>query len=59
LIKRCQPDILEKIIFFNKKFKVIFRHAYTLLDQVLQTASDPAQHPQLEKAQERLKQLLD
>jgi hypothetical protein len=46
--------MVEKIHLLNKKFKVIFRHAYSLMDQVMQISSDPSMHI---KARESLKRL--
>lgn len=57
--RKMQPDMVDKIRFFNQKFKVIFRHAYTLMDQVLQCSSDPSMIDKTKESQVRLKELLE
>jgi hypothetical protein len=32
--------VLDRVLYFNKKFKVLFRHSYNLMDSYLLAAGD-------------------
>ena len=59
LNKKLQPDIVERMHLLNKKFKVIFRHAYSLMEQVLLLTADPTMRIKARECLKRLQDLLD
>ena len=52
-----QKNLYEKVIFANKKFKVLYRHLYSMLEQL---ATAPVNSPDaINKVKQHLQRLLE
>lgn len=49
LVRQLPEEVYERLIFYNKKFKVIFRHTYSLMDSLLSAKPGPIKEQSFQK----------